>query len=130
MEAARLGARIDRARADAKLSLRELADLTGISPLSLSRIFAGDRIVTMPELILLAEATGTTVGSLATTKSIQQRVRYAVRPTTSTSMEIMQKTLLGYLELADYLDDQGIADHHCKKESSPPPPDEGQRRGA
>lgn len=108
MDATHMGVRIDRARSDAKLSQRGLADLTGISQTTLSRIIAGERLVKMPEVVLIAEATGTTVAQLTGTGDIQERVQYAARSTNGSSMETMREKLLHFIELNDYLDDQGI----------------------
>lgn len=108
MNTMHVGTRIDRARADAKLSQRGLADCTGISQTTLSRIIAGERPAKMPEIVLIAGATGTTVAQLTGTSDIPQRVQYAARSTNGSSMETMRSKLLHFIELNDYLDDQGI----------------------
>lgn len=59
--ASEVGARVERARAAAGLSQRALADLTGISQPTLSRIIAGDRAAKLPELAAIAWATGAVV---------------------------------------------------------------------
>ncbi|NMF32500.1 helix-turn-helix transcriptional regulator [Corynebacterium ammoniagenes] len=92
----------------ANMSQRRLADETEISQSTLSRIISGERAVTMPELILIARATGTTVAQLAGTSSVSQRVQYAARSTNASSMESMRHKLLHFVELNDYLDDHGI----------------------
>lgn len=92
----------------ANMSQRRLADVTEISQSTLSRIVAGDRMVSMPELILIAEATGTTVAQLAGTSNVAERVQYAARSTNSSSMDSMRQKLLHLVELNGYLDDQGI----------------------
>jgi transcriptional regulator with XRE-family HTH domain len=55
-----VGTLIERARAAAGLSQRALADQTGISQPTLSRIIAGDRVAKMPEIMTIAWATGHT----------------------------------------------------------------------
>lgn len=111
MDAKHIATLIDRARADAKLSQRRLADLTGIPQTTISRIISGDRPVKMPEIVRIAQATGTTVAQLTDTSDIPQRVQYAARSTNGSSMETMRRKLLKFIELNDYLDDQGIPAH-------------------
>lgn len=111
MDAMHTGTRIDRARADAKLSQRRLADLTEISQTTLSRIIVGERLAKMPEIVLIARATGTTVAQLTGISDVPQRVQYAARSTNGSSMETMRRKLLHFIELNDYLDDQGIPTH-------------------
>lgn len=111
MDTKHVGARIDRARAEAKLSQRALAKHTGISQASLSRIIAGERPAKMPEIVVIAGTTGTTVAQLAGTSDIPQRVQYAARSTNGSTMDAMRSKLLHFIELNDYLDDQGIPTH-------------------
>lgn len=108
MDTTQMSTRIDRALTDAKLSQRRLAELTGISQPTLSRIIRGDRPVRMSEVILIAEATGTTVSQLAGTSDVRDRVQYAARSTNGSSMETMRDRLIHFIELNEYLDDQGI----------------------
>ena len=103
-----VGALVERARATAGLSQRGLADATGISQSTLSRIIAGDRVAKMPELVLIARATGHTVAQLAGTGGVADRVQCAARATNDSSMEGMREALLHFLELDSYLDDQAI----------------------
>jgi len=56
-----VGARIEHARIAAGLSQRALADMTGTSQPTLSRVVSGQRAAKMPELIAIAWATGVTV---------------------------------------------------------------------
>ena len=49
-----VGVRIERARATAGLSQRALADMTGISQPTLSRVISGQRPAKMPELMAIA----------------------------------------------------------------------------
>ena len=102
------GELVERARVAAGLSQRGLAEVTGISQSTLSRIITGDRIPKMPEIVLIAEATGHTVAQLTGVRTVADRAQCAARPTNDTSMERMRETLLHFLELDAYLDDQAI----------------------
>ncbi|MCX0269687.1 helix-turn-helix transcriptional regulator [Nocardia zapadnayensis] len=99
---------IERARVAAGLSQRALADTTGISQSTLSRIISGDRTVKMPELVAIASATGCTVAQLSGAGTVQGRAQYAARATNGSDMSRMREALLHFLELNDYLDDQAI----------------------
>lgn len=58
MAASTVGALIERARLAAGLSQRTLADMTGISQSTLSRIISGNRVAKIPEITAIAWATG------------------------------------------------------------------------
>jgi transcriptional regulator with XRE-family HTH domain len=103
-----VGVRIDQARAAADVSQRALADATGISHSTLSRIISGDRAAKLPEIVLIAWATGHTVAQLTGASTVAARVQCAARATNGSGMEDMRQTLLRFLELDDYLDDQAI----------------------
>lgn len=103
-----VGALIERARAAAGLSQRTLADITGISQPTLSRIISGDRVPKMPEIVAIAWATGHTVAQLTGAGTVAGRVECAARATNDCGMADMRATLLHYLELDDYLDEQAI----------------------
>lgn len=103
-----VGALIDRARLAAGLSQRALAETTGISQPTLSRIISGERVAKMPEIVAIAWATGHTVAQLTGTGVVADRVQCAARATNDCGMEAMHQALLGFLELDDYLDDQAI----------------------
>ena len=90
-----------------KLSQRSLADRTGISQSTLSRILSGQRTAKLPEIILIAEATGHTVAELTNT-SIANRLQCAARATNNSGMESMREKLLHFFELDAYLEDQAI----------------------
>ena len=106
--AAEVGVRVERARAAAGLSQRALADLTGISQPTLSRIISGDRAAKMPELMAIAWATGAVVTELAGPGSVAGRAQCAARATADADMEVMRRALLHFLELDDYLSGQAI----------------------
>jgi transcriptional regulator with XRE-family HTH domain len=109
MTRANVGASIERARIAAGLSQRALADSTGISQPTLSRIVSGDRPAKMPEIVSIAWATGHTVAQLTGTETVADRAQCAARATNDCDMETMRETLLHYLALNDYLDEQAIS---------------------
>src|SRR5215472_3664949 len=98
-----VGLRIERARVAAGLSQRALADMTGMSQPTLSRIISGDRMAKMPELVAIAWATGVVVTELAGPGTVAERVQLAARATGDVGMEGMRESLLHFLELDDYL---------------------------
>ena len=108
MRTANIGALIERARVAAGLSQRALADATGISQPTLSRIISGDRVARLPEIVAVAWATGHTVAQLTGAGTVADRVQCAARATNDSSMEGMRHALLHFLELDDYLDDYAI----------------------
>ncbi|TLG09040.1 helix-turn-helix transcriptional regulator [Nocardia cyriacigeorgica] len=103
-----IGALIERARVAAGLSQRALADATGISQPTLSRIISGDRQAKMPEIVAIAWATGHTVAQLTGTETVSDRIQCVARATNDCDMERMRQALLHFVELNDYLDDQAI----------------------
>lgn len=103
-----IGALVERARVAAGLSQRALADATGISQSTLSRIIAGDRAAKMPEIMLIAQATGHTIPQLTGTGTVADRVQCAARATNGSSMDGMRAALLDFLQLNDYLHDQAV----------------------
>ena len=108
MTTADAGALVERARVAAGLSQRALADVTGISQATLSRIISGDRVAKLPEVVAIAWATGHTVAQLTGSGTVADRVQCAARATNDSGMESMRHALLHFLELDDYLDDQAI----------------------
>ncbi|HEY0689226.1 MAG TPA: helix-turn-helix transcriptional regulator, partial [Kribbella sp.] len=102
------GALIDRARLAAGLSQRALADATGISQPTLSRIISGNRTAKMPEVVAIAWATGHTVAQLTGAGTAAGRAQCAARATNDSGMDRMREALLHFLELDDYLNDQAI----------------------
>lgn len=108
MTTADTGALIERARVAAGLSQRALADMTGISQPTLSRIISGERRAKMPEIVAIAWATGHTVAQLTGAETVASRVQCAARATNDSGMDGMREALLHFLELDDYLDEQAI----------------------
>jgi len=103
-----VGVRIERARAAADLSQRALADMTGISQPTLSRVVSGQRTAKVPELIAIAWATGVTVAELTGTGTVAERAECAARATNHADMDLMREALLHFLELDEYLSAQAI----------------------
>jgi transcriptional regulator with XRE-family HTH domain len=103
-----VGARIERARVAAGLSQRALADTTGISQSTLSRVISGQRAVKVPELLAIGWATGVTVAELAGAGTVAERAECAARATNHADMDSMREALLHFLELDDYLSSQAI----------------------
>jgi transcriptional regulator with XRE-family HTH domain len=91
------------------MSQRALADKTGISQPTLSRIISGDRAAKTPEILAIAWATGTTVAELTGTGHVAGRVQVVARGTNGASMDGMRAALIHYLELDAYLEDQAIS---------------------
>ncbi|WP_027943130.1 helix-turn-helix domain-containing protein [Amycolatopsis taiwanensis] len=102
------GALFERARIAAGLSQRALADATGISQPTLSRIISGSRVAKMPEVVAIAWATGYTVAQLTGVGTVADRVQCAARATNDSGMDRMREALLHFLDLDDYLDDQAV----------------------
>jgi transcriptional regulator with XRE-family HTH domain len=104
-----VGAGIAAARTAAGLGQRRLAQLTGITQPTLSRIEHDEREAKVNELAILAWALGCTISELTGRSPVRDRAVCAARSGDGTDMESMQLELLHYLELDAYLDEQGIA---------------------
>ncbi len=102
------GPLIERARAAARLSQRALAEKTGISQPTLSRIISGERVPKVPELVAIAWATGHTIAQLTGTATVADRAQWAARATNDSQMAEMREALLRFLELDEYLDNQAV----------------------
>ena len=100
-------ASIESARTAAGLSQRELADRAGLSQPTVQRILTGKRSAKMPEIVLIADAVGCTVGQL-TGSVVADRVQCAARSTNGEDMDAMRQRLLHFMELDAYLDDHAI----------------------
>lgn len=104
-----VGHRLEQARLAAGLSQRALAEQTGISQSTLSRIEADGREAKMTEILAIAGATGHTVAQLTGVSDVAARLECVARSTNGSQMEEMRKQLIHFHELDAYLDDQGIA---------------------
>ncbi|MDO4687273.1 MAG: helix-turn-helix transcriptional regulator [Corynebacterium sp.] len=91
------------------MSQRQLAANTNISQATLNRILSGARPAKMPEIILIAEATGSTTAQL-TGGAVADRVRCAALSTNGSTMDAMRQRLIHFMELDAYLEDQAIAE--------------------
>lgn len=91
----------------AGLSQYALAERAGISQQTLSQLLSGKRAAKMPELILIADATGCTVAQFTGSKDAD-RLQCAVRSTNGATMESMRQRLQYFMELDVYLDDHAI----------------------
>lgn len=100
---------IELARKAAGLSQRGLAERSGVSQPTLSRILSGDRPAKLPELIAVAAATGWSLGALTGASTVADRVECAGRVTNGATAEALRATLQNFLELDAYLEDQAIA---------------------
>lgn len=103
-----IAAAIKLACESAGISQRELAAKTGLTQPTLNRILTGTRTPKLPELILIAGATGCTIAQL-TDSVIADRVQSAARATNGSDMASMKQRLLHFMELDAYLDDQAIS---------------------
>lgn len=65
-------------------------------------------MVKMPEIVVIARATGRTVAQLTGTGDVAGRVQCAGRGTNDPCMDEMRGALLSFLELDKYLDDLAI----------------------
>lgn len=103
-----VGAAINDALNALKMSQRELARLTGMPQARLSRIISGAIPPSAPELLVISEQTGVPFARLSGVSQVRERVQYAARSTENSDMSQMRDTVLGYLELNDYLDEYAI----------------------
>jgi hypothetical protein len=72
------------------------------------RIFSGDQVPKMPELVAIAWATGHTVAELTGSGTIAGRAQSAARPANDSGTDPMREALVQFLELDDYLTGQAI----------------------
>ena len=99
---------VELARRSAGLTQRGLAQATGISQSTLSRIISGERAAKVPELIAVAEATGWSLGALSGRSDVVDRAECAARVTNGADGDGLRGSLLRFLELDAYLEDQAI----------------------
>lgn len=102
------GASIERARMAAGLSREALAEAAGVSQLTLSSIISGARMAKLPEIAAIAWATGQTVARLTDVPMMADRVQSTVHAASESGTGDLRNQLLYFLELNDYLADQGI----------------------
>ena len=99
---------IERARRSAGLSQRSLAARAGLSQATLSRIINGERVAKLPEVVALARATGWSVAALTGGSVVAERAECAARVTNDSTGEDLHSSLLHFLELDAYLEDQVV----------------------
>lgn len=108
MSTAIAGQLIQEALMTSGLSQRAVSDYTGIPQTTISRIANCSRAAKLPEIILIAEATGHTVAQLTGRGTTEDQVQWAARSTDGSAMEGMKKALLHFMDLDEYLTDQAI----------------------
>jgi transcriptional regulator with XRE-family HTH domain len=75
-----LGTRLRALRELAGLRNEDLAEALGLSPATVSRMESGDRVVTLPEISIWADRTGTPAAVRAELASLAENARTQVRP--------------------------------------------------
>lgn len=100
---------IELARKAAGFSQRGLAERSGVSQSTLSRIISGERVAKLPELVAVAHATGWSLGALTGASTVADRAQCAARVTNGAQAEGLRASVLNFLELDAYLEDQAIA---------------------
>ena len=107
VDALTFGPRIRAARERRGWKQRPLAKASGLSQATLHRLETQDRTATIPELIRIAAALGTTLGDLTGESPVRDRLIYAARTSDNTAAEEMKERLALYLEMDAYFDDLG-----------------------
>lgn len=102
-----MGERVAALREQLGWSQRDLARTSGLSQSTLSRVESGRREATAAETVLLAGALGATVPELTGDSPVSREVRCAARAT-GEEVDAMLAQMVHYLEIADFLDRQGI----------------------
>jgi transcriptional regulator with XRE-family HTH domain len=102
------GTRIAEARSRAGLSQRALADRSGVSQATLSRMEAGTRTPKMGDLLVLARAIGCSVAELSDHSPIRDRVVCFARAENGSDMSRLRNELVHTLEPDAFLDEYGI----------------------
>lgn len=104
-----LPARVREVREQQDISQEAAARALGISQPTYSRIEDGTRELKGDELVILADLFGVRVATITGVAAVRERVRYAARTDGSSSdMLAMRERLCAYLELDNYLTDQGV----------------------
>lgn len=106
---ATLGRRLREVREAARVSQREAADAIGVSQPTYSRLEQGSRPLKGDELVVLADLFGVRAAAITGGAQIRSRARVAARTDgTESSMATMRERLYAYLELDEYLTEQGV----------------------
>lgn len=102
-------ARIVERRNAIGLTQRDVAALSAVSQPSLARIERGEKLASVPELLGIAHATGTTVGYLTGQSDLMDRVTFAARAERGADVAQVRERLSHLLEM-DALLDELLAD--------------------
>ncbi|EWT03840.1 transcriptional regulator [Intrasporangium chromatireducens Q5-1] len=105
-----LGDQVARAREQAGLSQRALAERAGITQPTLSRIESGAREPKTNEVLAIAWATGSSVTEITGRSDVRARVRCVARATGDATMQAMHRELMHYLEVDAFLDEMGLTE--------------------
>ena len=109
VDALTFGPRIRAARERRGWKQRALAKASGLSQSTLHRLESRDRTATIPELIKIADALGTTLGDLTGESPVRGRLVYAARTSDDAAADEMKERLAFYLEMDAYFDELGVA---------------------
>ncbi|XAS76455.1 helix-turn-helix transcriptional regulator [Dermatophilaceae bacterium Sec6.4] len=101
---------VRQARERAGISQRALAEATGISQATLSRIECSTRAPKADEILAIAWATGSSVSEITGRSAVRSRVRCVARATGSATMDAMHRELIHFLEVDAFLDEMGVAE--------------------
>lgn len=107
VDALTFGPRVRAARDRHAWDQRRLATEAGLSQSMVSNIETQKRTATIPELIKIAAALGTTIGDLTGESPVRDRLVYAARTTNNANAEAMKDRLAYYLEMDAHFEDLG-----------------------
>lgn len=99
VDALAFGPRIRAARERKGWKQRPLATASGLSQSTLQRLETQERTATIPELLRIAAALGTTLGDLTGESPVRDRLVYAARTSDDTAAEQMKERLAVFLEM-------------------------------
>lgn len=99
LDAGVVGARVRAARERQRWNQRTLADSAGLSQATLSRIESGGRLPSMPEMLQLAAALGTSLGDLTGQSAVRARLTCAARSEDDAVAEALRDRMAFYLEM-------------------------------
>lgn len=88
---------------------RKLESESGVSQSTLSRIESGKRVPSMPEILQLAAALGTSLGSLTGQSPVRERLVFAARTQDDQAAEALKDRLAFYLEMDAQFEALGYA---------------------
>lgn len=109
VDALTFGPRIKAARDRQGWNQRRLAAEAGLSQTMLSHIEAQKRTASVPELLKVAAALGTTLGDLTGGSPVRDRLTYAARTNDDATAEAMKDRLAYYLEMDAHFEDLGYS---------------------